>query len=654
MYGEEMECTDRGKELHDKLIESVLKNNKRLIATCRELASTWSELWDENERNKRENILCAKFEEEIYEFLEEVANKEKLTKDDYIERIESLLNEIHDLKNNLEISIPYEDVENLPLHNMAFHLNRKAEKYRIIKNEYIKKKDELVRREAELCERLDTMPVNMKFSPIPKETELKQFEKHIAVMEQEVANRKLTLTETSQKIQRIFKELDIKPSLNFERDVISDETHENFVLSNENMKQLEDLLARLEQQVEELKERAEELCAKLNVIWDYLDEPEEHRKQFLETHTGYSMPVINALREELDRCEEIKKKNISKIVVKMRQVLTEEWDKCLISKDEREKFRPFYSDCYTQDLLDLHECEIERLRNYYRENEEIFTLIPKHEKLFKKLIDLENTSKNANRYYNRGGQLLQEERERKQITKELPVVEEELRAALRKYEEEKGTPFTSYGVPMLFILDDQWTAHFDQKTIEKLARRMGSDKKRKTPLGKRTLATPASLPANKMSRMNAEKVVSSTTKCLKTPGSARLNARKPAVRKCFPDQQPDQPDTTYAVDSTYDEFQNNLQAKVETAKKGTKLNLRSTSVREAVTTPVRPVLREQNTPILLRSATCMVKTTPSKFTFTPMYSPSTRKTPKTLPRPSRRQSQAARLTPAVNRLPLII
>lgn len=550
-----MKCTDRGKELHDKLIENVIKNNKRILAACRELTSTWSELWDENERNKRENILCAKFEEEIYEFLEDVANKEKTTKDDYIERIENLLNEIHDLKENLEISIPYEDVENLPLHNMAFHLNKKAEKYRIIKNECIKKKDELIRREAELCEKLDTLPVEMNFSSIPTKTELKQFENHIAVMEKEVANRKLTLEETSQKVQRIFKELDIKPSLNFEREVINTESHENFVLSNENMKHLEELLTRLEQQVEDSKEKAEELCMKLNVIWDYLDEPDEHRKHFMETHSGFSMPTINSLREELNRCEDIKKKNISKIVAKMRQVLTEEWEKCLISKDERDKFRPFHSDCYTQDLLDLHECEIERLKKYYKENEEIFTLIPKHEKLFRKLIDLEKSSKNANRYYNRGGQLLQEERERKQITKELPLVEEELRAALRKYEEEKGKPFTSFGVPMLFVLDDQWTAHFDQKTIEKLARRMGSDKKRKTPLGKRAIATPASLPASKISRVNVEKIVSSTTKCLKPPGSARLNARKPIARKRIIDQQPDQPDTTYAVDSTYDEFQ---------------------------------------------------------------------------------------------------
>lgn len=549
-----MDTSTLGSALAKKIFSKLTEELEGTI--CEELETTWSELWDEEERNKRRAMLAEECQKELKEFLHEVLTKERKAKEDYIERIEQLLNEINDLQKSLEIAIPYEDVEELPLHNMAYHLNKKAEKYRLIRDERVNKYNELARKEAILCEKLGTVPIKSACSSVPTKSELKQFENHVAAMEQEKIERTYTFLEKRQAICKLYEELGTKPVLTFEKEIVSQEIVENFKLTKDNMNRLADLVEKLECQLEDAKQTVVELREKLNMLWNYLEEPEEHREQFLASHVGHSVEIISSLKEELSRCEAKKRENIAKIVGRIREVLVEEWDRCLISQEERDKFRAFHINCFTEDLCDLHEFEIKSLKDFYRNNEQIFTLLSKHEKLFKRLLDLENKGKNVNRYYNRGGQLLQEERERKIITKELPQVEDELRNLLRKFEEENGRPFTTFGVPTEKILDQQWEAHFDQRTIEKLARKGGSEKKGKTPLGKRgrnNAAATAPHPS-KVSRLNVngnDRIVASATK-LQTPQTPRRNV---TTRKKILVE----PQNTFVLEPTYDDFQVSFQ-----------------------------------------------------------------------------------------------
>ena len=537
-------------EILDKLKDDVLS------PICKELNTIWAELWDQSECEKRKNILASECQKEIQEFLQEILNNERKVRDDYITRIEDLLNEMNDLQKALEIIIPYEDVESLPLHVMAACLNKKAEKYRILRNELIHQLNELSEKEASLCEKLGMVKCAIDSSEMSTKTKIKTLESHIAVLEQEKISRTVTFLEQRQIIINLYEEMGIKPLLNFEKELLKDEAIESFPLTTENLDKLNELKEKLEEQLKNCKEKIMEMKEKLSLLWNYLGESEEYKNNFISENTGYTVDVINAFQAEVSRCEIKKKENISKIVEKIREVLVEEWDRCLISKDEREKFRPFNINCFTEDLCDLHELEIKRLKKFYNDNEQIFILIQKHEKLFNKLLELENCSKNANRYHNRGGQLLQEEKERKLITKELPVVEEKLRSLLRKYEEDHGEPFTSFGVPVEVILDEQWNVHFDQKTIEKLSRKK-IDKKRKTPLGKRVCTTPYTpLSANKVSRLNSEKITSASkaTATTTTTTTTPCTAKSVTIRKKKGNEKDDL-NTTLILEPTYDDFQ---------------------------------------------------------------------------------------------------
>lgn len=512
--------------LQQEILALIFDNTTSTI--CQKLTSIWKDLWSEDEQIKRKGVLAKECQAELKEFLEEVLKSEEKVKEDYITRIEGLLNEMNELQTTLGVKIPYEDVETLPLHIMAAKLNKKAEKYRTIKNQLTSKLDELNGKEIALCEKLGMLKCEIDSSNNNTKSRIKLLENHIIAMELEKVKRTNIFIEQREIIKQLYQELGSQPRFNFEKEVLSEEAVENFALTNENMTKLNELRSQLEAQLESAKEKVKECVNKLTLLWNYLGELKEYQEEFLSKHEGCSVNVIKNYESELSRCEAKKRENISGIIQNIRKVLIEEWDKCLISTEEREKFHPYYSTCFNEDLCDLHELEIARLQKFYSDNEQIYLLIKKHEVFFNKLLNLENGSKNANRYYNRGGQLLQEEKERKLITKELPLVEEELRSLLKKFEEDNKRPFTSFGVPLETILDKQWSSHFDQKTIDKLTKRKG-DKKFRTPLGKRVCTTPytPSTP-NKVSRLNFDGVqsINKNTTPMTTVKGVALRSKK--------------------------------------------------------------------------------------------------------------------------------
>lgn len=90
-----------------------------------------------------------------------------------------------------------------------------------------------------------------------------------------------------------MEELHINPALDFERMVYHD--HHSFIYSLNNMTKLRELKERMKEQLEQAKLQIKEKKETLNLLWDYLDEPMEHRKAFFETYSGHSLTTINAV-----------------------------------------------------------------------------------------------------------------------------------------------------------------------------------------------------------------------------------------------------------------------------------------------------------------------------------------------------------------------
>ena len=100
----------------------------------------------------------------------------------------------------------------------------------------------------------------------------------------------------------------------------------------------------------------------------------EHRAHFSDRHHGYTFSTIEALKKELKRCEALKATNIAVFVQGLRAELEDWWDKCFYSTEQRQQFAASFSEDLTKDLLDIHEVEVNNLRQFYEENRDIFQL----------------------------------------------------------------------------------------------------------------------------------------------------------------------------------------------------------------------------------------------------------------------------------------
>jgi len=241
----------------------------------------------------------------------------------------------------------------------------------------------------------------------------------------------------------------------------------------------------------------------------------------------------------LDRCKKEKSANIEKFVNRIRQDILAQWNKCLVSDDTRKEFRVFHMNYFNEDVYDLHEIELSRWQQYYSANSNIFELYHQHSALFEKLLELHGRGKSADRYHNRGGQLLQEERQRKQVAKELPKVEDRLRNAASAYQIDKGEPFTVLGKPLVDLIDEKWAANFDKKTIDKF-RNVPPSSVGRTPMAMKRPAQPAASTGAKLLR-------SATQTNINTKGRRRLYTANPET---VPDN-----NATLQLEPSYADFQ---------------------------------------------------------------------------------------------------
>ena len=84
------------------------------------------------------------------------------------------------------------------------------------------------------------------------------------------------------------------------------------------------------------------------------------------------IPYIIKVGARLEELEVMKMAHLSKFVEKSRQELRGLWDQCYYGQEQRNAFRPMCSTDYNEEMLDEHENEVERLKDFLKENSEIF------------------------------------------------------------------------------------------------------------------------------------------------------------------------------------------------------------------------------------------------------------------------------------------
>ncbi|KAF5210842.1 hypothetical protein A9F13_12g01749 [Clavispora lusitaniae] len=169
-------------------------------------------------------------------------------------------------------------------------------------------------------------------------------------------------------------------------------------------------------------------------LWEKLGERKEYAEQFLEANSSLTDMSLSNLKMELKRLLIKRQEFVDTFIADARKSIKSLQDALYYSDEERKAFK---YDEYTieygsekkEEILNEHEAEVERLTKEYKSKESILSLYAQFNELIKDRKFLEESSKDSSRLLSKNSCkiLLNEEKIRKRIHKNLPRVIENLK-----------------------------------------------------------------------------------------------------------------------------------------------------------------------------------------------------------------------------------
>ncbi|XP_017085621.1 protein regulator of cytokinesis 1 [Drosophila eugracilis] len=319
---------------------------------------------------------------------------------------------------------------------------------------------ELLLQQEQLCEELGELPHPLLADPLPLPEEMDAFRDRLEQLRDQRVVRLKEMDQLRQSIKHDMKLLECLPQTDSEERLLNQVDH---CLTPEAFERLRYMQKCFADQVKELRERIDEMREKIHVLWDRIQETDEYAMRRVRESTSYTQRTYDILREELDRCQALQRQNLKTFIKQLRLEIKEWWDLTLKSPQERLRFSNYNNDFYNEDLLELHELELDDLKTFYNKNKDIFDLYESRAELWARMEALEAKANEPNRFNNRGGQLLKEEKERKAITSKLPKIEQQITELVQAYEAQENTAFLVHGQNILDLMAADWERHRQAK-----------------------------------------------------------------------------------------------------------------------------------------------------------------------------------------------
>ncbi|XP_045452019.1 protein regulator of cytokinesis 1-like [Melitaea cinxia] len=440
---------DVGK-LFNEVLQEISQNIRHMME---ELWLNWSHLGVDDHTKVNNITKLVQIEKELHrDVISETRQKLKTMQ----AQVDKLKEETEELSRYLSVDITILDFkEDMMLVEYKRELEEQIAGYREQMEQRKMKMDRLLEWQRDLTEKLGVTIHELQEMPLPSEDELDKLKDHLEVLQAERDKRAELFLNTQVEIKDIMDKLQIKPQNKFEQSVVTS-LSVDFKVTDLNMDRLAKLKQDLQEKYDQTNNRVLELRERLTKLWDCLEEDYIYRDNFLQAHPGCHPATEVALKEEIKRCDQIKRQKIAVFVANVRTKIKLMWDNVMYSSQEREEFVHYYQDIFTEDTLTLHELYLDKITKFYNENKHIFELVVTRKNLWLKMTELEARSTEPGRYHNRGGQLLREEKERKSIASNLPKIEAQIRDLVTEYEAKTGNTFTVDGKPLLQLIQDEW------------------------------------------------------------------------------------------------------------------------------------------------------------------------------------------------------
>ncbi|XP_063538851.1 protein regulator of cytokinesis 1-like isoform X2 [Cydia strobilella] len=441
--------TDDVYKLFDGVTEEVCRNVRQLM---QQLWLNWSHVGVEYDVKVSNIYKLVQIEKDLHsDVLYETEQKLKTMQ----QQVEELKDETNKLSQYLSVDISITEYND---EMMLFEYKKELEDQIMGYREQLEQRrteiNRLLEWQHDLTEKLGVTFHELQDIPLPPQDELDKLRNHLEVLQSERDKRSEIFLHTQIEIKDIMEKLHIRPQGKFEHGVVTS-LSVDFKVTDLNMDRLAKLRQDLQEKYDQTNNRVLELRERLSKLWECLDEDQIYRDNFLQAHPGCHPATEAAIKEEIKRCDQIKRQKIQVFVANMRTKIKLMWDKIMYSSQQREEFVHYYQDIFTEDTLTLHEMYLDRITNYYNENKHIFELVLKRKNLWLQQAELDARASEPGRYHNRKGNLLQEEKKRKAVEINLPKIEAQLREVVTEYEAKTGSPFTVDGLPLLQLIEDE-------------------------------------------------------------------------------------------------------------------------------------------------------------------------------------------------------
>lgn len=505
--------------------------------TCSNLLTQWLDdlqaLWGEVGIPPEQQITRIKVVyENLSELMKAMVDEEKSRRDGYIENITKCRAECVRLAQELETTFeePPEDYTVLRKEKALRNQVKQLIKERQLR---LREAINLRTQEGELCARLARIPEYIQSDTVLTKDQVKEANTRIGFLTAEKNKREIKLAKAAKDILELWTVLDIR-ARNEREEHIESGNLDSFQLSNENMQWLEQMKQSLTMTLEENKKLQKSLMTKVQSLWTRMELPEEDQKKFLEQHTGFSDHLIVKLKEEVRRLEELKLQNLERFIKLTREEIEKYWDLMFYSEEDKRLFTPYYSEHVGENLLSEHEKKLECLVQEYNNYENLYMTIKSRNKMWERWEEMECKESDPNRFDNRGGKLLKEEKERKKISRDLPKCEESIVRDISTWENDTGRIFTVYGHKFSDYLNHQ------KEELQLRKDQMKENKQRAKEEAMQNELTYGSTPAKTPKRRIAgttiltpanKRVKTGNTPTTTPTRSARTPARTPRTRQ---------------------------------------------------------------------------------------------------------------------------
>lgn len=292
-------------------------------------------------------------------------------------------------------------------------------------------------------------------------------------------------------------------------------TPENFGLGDENIEFLIHFQNLLNKTIEVRQKEWDQYSTTCHSLWEKLNESQEYIDNFLEKNSSLSELSLLNFKMELNKLYIKRSEFIESFISDTRQEIEQYWDKMYYSLDMRQEFEYFnYSSDEEDDkeqVLNNHEKYLEDLKVEYSQKEHIFQNYYELKDLLQDQEFLIESSKDSSRLLSKNSCkiLLNEEKIRKRINKNLPRLIDSLKKGISEYNNNA-------------IQQDKKTLLIDgEDFFEKIL--VIESKQHKKPTTNRLNAR-----ASSSSRGNSRNVSVSPKK--QTPGVHQSNVKKSPIR----------------------------------------------------------------------------------------------------------------------------